>query len=202
MSDSPPERDVEWTSAGAEATFKHLGRVWVLGDRIAEMPADAAGEGDDDLARAMHRATAAVTEMTEGFAFNKAIAKLYEFTNTLSKSKASAPMQKQAARVLVQLMAPMTPHLAEELWHRLGGDGLVTEAAWPKADPAMLVDDTITLPVQLNGKRRAEITVAADASKEEVEKLALADEAVQRALDGATPKKVIVVPGRIVNVVV
>lgn len=201
MSDSPPERDVEWTSAGAEATFKHLGRVWALGDRIANLPADAPGSDDDALARAMHRSIAEVTAMTEGFSFNKAIAKLYEFTNILSKSKASARMQKEAARTLAQLMAPMTPHLAEELWHRLGGDGLVTEAAWPVADPAMLVDDTITLPVQLNGKRRAEITVAADASKEEVEKFALADEAVLRALNGVTPKKVIVVPGRIVNVV-
>jgi len=205
MSDSPPERDVEWTSAGAEATFKHLGRVWVLGERIAAMPADAPGNdaGDDtDLARALHRAVDDVTTMIEGFAFNKAIAKLYEFTNILSKSKASARMQKESARVLAQLMAPMTPHLAEELWHHLGGDGLVTEAPWPKADPAMLVDDTVTLPVQINGKRKAEITVAADAGKEEVEKLALADEAVVRALGGVTPKKVIVVPGRIVNVVV
>ena len=100
--------------------------------------------------------------------------------------------------MLAQLMAPMTPHLAEELWHRLGGDGLVTEAEWPKADPALLVDDTVTLPVQINGKRKAQILVAADASKEEVEKLALADHSVQRALGGATPKKVIVVPGRIV----
>ncbi|MCB1407472.1 MAG: leucine--tRNA ligase, partial [Rhodobacteraceae bacterium] len=200
MSDSPPERDVEWTSAGAEATFKHLGRVWALGERIAGMPADAPGD-DADLARAMHRAIADVTTMIDGFAFNKAIAKLYEFTNTLAKSSASARMQKDAARVLAQLMAPMVPHLAEDLWHRLGGDGLVTQAEWPKADPAMLVDDTIVLPVQINGKRKAEITVAADASKEEVEKLALGDEAVQRALGGASPKKVIVVPGRIVNVV-
>ncbi|MCB1397624.1 MAG: class I tRNA ligase family protein, partial [Rhodobacteraceae bacterium] len=137
----------------------------------------------------------------EGFAFNKAIAKLYELTNTLSRTKASAAAQKQAARVLAQLMAPMTPHLAEELWHMLGGDGLVTEAPWPKADPALLVDDTVTLPVQFNGKKKAEITVPADASKEEVEKRALADEAVQRVLAGAMPKKVIVVPGRIVNVV-
>jgi len=205
MSDSPPERDVEWTSAGAEATFKHLGRVWVLGEKIAAMPADAPAKGagdDSDLTRAMHRAIDDVTTMIEGFAFNKAIAKLYEFTNILSKSKASARMQKEAARVLAQLMAPMTPHIAEELWHHLGGDGLATEAAWPKADPAFLVDESVTLPVQINGKRRAEITVAADASKEEVEKLALADEAVQRALAGASPKKVIVVPGRIVNVVV
>jgi len=201
MSDSPPERDVEWTSAGAEAAWKHLGRVFVMGERIADMPADQAGD-DADLDRAMHRAIDDVTRMIEGFAFNKAIAKLYEFSNALSKSKASAVMQKQAGRVLARLMAPMTPHMAEELWHRLGGDGLVTEAAWPIADPALLVDDTVILPVQINGKRKAEITVAADASKEEVEKLALADHSVQRALGGASPKKVIVVPGRIVNVVV
>ncbi|WP_323022509.1 class I tRNA ligase family protein, partial [Pararhodobacter sp.] len=202
MSDSPPERDVEWTAAGAEATHKHLGRVWSLGERIAAMEAAAPGEGDDDLLRATHRAIDDVTRMIEGFAFNKAIAKLYEFTNTLSRSKASGAVQKQAARVLAQLMSPMTPHLAEDLWHRLGGAGLVMLAPWPKADPALLVDDMVTLAVQFNGKRRTEITVPKDASKEEVEKAALADEAVIRGLAGATPKKVIVVPGRIVNVVV
>ena len=205
LSDSPPERDVEWTSAGAEAAWKHLGRVYAMGDRIADMPADQVAEqpgADADLDRAMHRAIDDVTRMIDGFAFNKAIAKLYEFSTIVSKTKASASTQKQAGRVLAQLMAPMTPHLAEELWHRLGGDGLVTEAEWPKADPALLVDDTVTLPVQINGKRKAQILVAADASKEEVEKLALADHSVQRALGGATPKKVIVVPGRIVNVVV
>ena len=202
MSDSPPERDVEWTAAGAEAAYKHLGRVWTLGEKIAAMDPGTAGEGDEDLKRAMHRAIDDVTQTIEGFAFNKAIAKLYEFTNTLSRTKASGAVQKEAARVLAQLMAPMTPHLAEHLWHRLGGAGLVTLAEWPKADPAMLVDESITLPVQFNGKRKAEITVPADASKEEVEKAALADEAVIRVLAGATPKKVIVVPGRIVNVVV
>lgn len=201
MSDSPPERDVEWTSAGAEATHKHLARVWALSERIAGMP-DTPGTGDDDLLRAMHRAIDDVTRMTEGFAFNKAIAKLYEFTNTLSKSSAGAAVQKAAVKVLAQLMAPMTPHLAEDIWARHGGEGLVTEAPWPKADPALLVSDTVTLPIQINGKRKAEITVAADASKEEVEKIALADDAVLKALAGASPRKVIVVPGRIVNVVV
>ena len=202
MSDSPPERDVEWTAAGAEATHKHLARVWLLCDRIGTIPADATGEGDTDLLRAMHRAIADVTQMIEGFAFNKAIAKLYEFTNILSRSTASASTQKMAMRVLAQLMAPMTPHLAEDIWHHQGGAGLVTLAPWPKADPAMLVDDTVTLAVQFNGKRRTEIIVPAGASKEEVEKAALADEAVIRGLAGATPKKVIVVPGRIVNVVI
>ena len=202
MSDSPPERDVEWTSSGAEATFKHLNRVWTLCDKIGALPVDQPGDGDADLARAMHRAIAEVTGMIEGFAFNKAIAKLYEFSNVLSKSLASAAAQKQAMRVLAQLMAPMVPHIAEDIWHRMGGAGLVALAPWPKADPAMLVSDTVTLAVQFNGKRRTEITVPANASKEEVEKIALADEAVIRGLDGAKPKKIIVVPGRIVNVVV
>ena len=206
MSDSPPERDVEWTSAGAEAAYKHLSRVWALCDRIGAMPADAPtdapGEGDADLIRAMHRAVDDVTRMIEGFAFNKAIAKLYEFSNTLSRSKASARVQKQAIRVLAQLMAPMTPHLAEDIWAHQGGEGLVAEAPWPKADPAMLIEDELVLPIQINGKRKAEITVPAAASKEEVEKIALSDDAVLRALGGATPKKIIVVPGRIVNVVI
>ncbi len=202
MSDSPPERDVEWTAAGAEATNKHLGRVWLLCDRIAALPADHPGEGDLDLMRALHRAIADVTQAIEGFAFNKAIAKLYEFTNTLSRTKASGAAQKTAMRTLAQLMAPMVPHLAEDIWHHQGGAGLVTLAPWPKADPALLVEETVTLAVQFNGKRRTEITVPAGASNAEVEKAALADEAVIRGLAGATPRKIIVVPGRIVNVVV
>jgi leucyl-tRNA synthetase len=201
MSDSPPERDVEWTSAGAEATFKHLARVWALARRIADMAPDARGEGDIDLLRATHRVIDDVTRMIEGFAFNKAIARLYDLSNTLSRSRASGAAQREAARILAQLMAPMTPHLAEEMWHMLGCAGLVAQAPWPKADPALLVRDTLLLPVQINGKKRAEVTVAADADATEVERIALADEAVLRALSGAVPKKVIVVPGRIVNVV-
>jgi leucyl-tRNA synthetase len=103
---------------------------------------------------------------------------------------------------LAQLMSPMTPHVAEDIWAHQGGEGLIAEAPWPIADEAMLVEDTVTLPIQINGKRRSEITVAKDAAKEEVEKTALADDAVVKALDGGSPKKVIVVPGRIVNVVV
>jgi leucyl-tRNA synthetase len=149
----------------------------------------------------MHKTIKAVTDGIEGFAFNTSIAKLYGFTNTLAKSKAGAETRKQAMRVMAQLMAPMTPHLAEEVWSMLGGEGLVAEADWPVADEAMLVEDTVTLPIQVNGKRRDEITVAKDMGKDEVEKLALETAGVKRALDGAAPKKVIVVPGRIVNVV-
>ncbi|MBY6154788.1 leucine--tRNA ligase [Vannielia litorea] len=200
LSDSPPERDVEWTASGAEAANRHLARVWRMADEIAASDSPANDE-DSALQKALHRTIADVTEGVESFAFNTSIAKLYAFTNTLSKSKAGGAAKKEAMATMAQLMAPMTPHLAEELWHMLGREGLITEAAWPKADPALLVEDTVTLPIQVNGKRRAEISVPKDMEKAEVEKLALAEEAVQRALDGAAPKKVIVVPGRIVNVV-
>jgi len=202
MSDSPPERDVEWTASGAEAAFKHLNRVWLLSDRIATLPDDKPGRGDEDLLRATHRAIAEVTRTIEGFAFNKAIARLYELANTIQKSDASRAVQKRAVMVLAQLMAPMTPHLAEDIWARHGGRGLVAQAAWPRADPAMLVDDHVTLPIQINGKRRAEISVPKEMPVSEVEKIVLADEAVQKVLAGASPKKLIVVPGRIVNVVI
>jgi len=202
MSDSPPERDVEWTSSGAEATFKHLSRVWALSVRVAEMPLDHRGEGDADLLHATHRAIAEVTAGIEGFAFNKAIAKLYEFTNAIGRASASTLAMKDALRVLAQLMQPMTPHLAEEVWAAQGGVGLVAQAAWPKADPALLEDDTVILPIQINGKRRAEISVPKAMPASEVEKLALANEDVLRFLAGQPIKKLIVVPGRIINVVV
>ncbi len=201
LSDSPPERDVEWTASGAEATWKHLARVYRIVFDIAEM-AEGKGEGDDDLLRAMHKTIDEVTKGVESFGFNAAIAKLYAFTNTLQKSNAGGTAKKAAASALAQLMSPMTPHLSEEMWAILGGKGLVTAAKWPVADPAMLIDDTVTLPIQVNGKRRGEIVVPKDLPKEEVEKLVLADQAVIRALDGAAPKKIIVVPGRIVNLVI
>ncbi|MBZ0124169.1 MAG: class I tRNA ligase family protein, partial [Roseovarius sp.] len=202
LSDSPPERDVEWTAAGAEAAHKHLSRVYRLVCEIAQGSDAGTPEADEALSREMHKTVHEVSGGVESFGFNAAIAKLYAFTNTLTKSTAGAAAKRQAATALVQLMAPMTPHLSEELWSRLGHEGLVATAPWPVADPAMLASDTITLPVQVNGKRRAEISVPRDMDKAEVEKAALANDAVIRSLDGAQPRKVIVVPGRIVNVVV
>jgi leucyl-tRNA synthetase len=202
LSDSPPERDVEWTASGAEAASKHLARVWNISDRISAMDTTAPGQDDDDLLRAMHRTIHDVTMGIESFGFNAAIAKLYGFTAALQKSNASHGAQREAVMTLAQLMAPMTPHLAEDIWAHQGGDGLVTIAPWPVVDENMLKADTVTLPIQINGKRRGELVVDADLDKSEVEKLALAHQAVQKALDGGTPKKVIVVPGRIVNVVV
>ncbi|SLN69083.1 Leucine--tRNA ligase [Roseovarius litorisediminis] len=203
LSDSPPERDVEWTASGAEATFKHLARVYrIVSEIIADTSEAAQPEADEDLLREMHKAIHDVTVGIESFGFNASIARLYAFTNTLSKSTAGAGAKRQAATALAQLMSPMTPHLAEELWQLLGGTGLIANAPWPQADEAMLVDDTITLPIQINGKRRTEISVPKDMPKSEVEKIALGTDAVVKALDGAQPKKIIVVPGRIVNVVI
>ena len=202
LSDSPPERDVEWTASGAEAAHKHLSRVYRIAAEALAADTKGASDADTQLLREMHKTIHEVSGGVESFGFNAAIAKLYAFTNTLSKSAAGSDAKRLAVKTLAQLMAPMTPHLSEEIWSMLSEDGLVAMAPWPQADPAMLVEDTITLPVQVNGKRRAEINVDKDLSKDEVEKIALAEEAVQRALNGAQPKKVIVVPGRIVNVVV
>ena len=201
LSDSPPERDVEWTASGAEGAFRHLSRVWRIAQDIARADRPA-NDQDAALDRATARAIQDVTEGLDGFGFNKSVAKLYEFTNAITKSDAGAEARRRAMRVLAQLMAPMTPHLAEEIWHMLGGDGFVMRAAWPELDPALLVDDTVTLPIQINGKRKSEVTIARDADRAAIEAQVMQDAAVVKALDGGTPKKLIVVPGRIVNVVV
>ena len=202
MSDSPPERDVEWTASGAEATYKHLSRVWGICDRIGQMPEAHKGEGDEELARAVARAIDEVTRAIDTFAFNKAIAALYGLTNTISRANASTPAMKDAIRTLAKLMSPMTPHIAESIWTYQGGAGLCAQSPWPKADPALLIDDTVILPIQINGKRRAEISVPKDMALAEVEKIALANDDVVKFLAGQPVKKIIVVPGRIINVVV
>ena len=202
MSDSPPERDVEWTSAGAEATHRHLARVWSLSERVAAMPADHAGTDDPAVQRAIALAIRDVTAGIEGFAFNKAIASLHAFANALLHADASTGVMREGMRTLAQLMAPMAPHLAESIWAAHSGAGLCAAAPWPEADAALLRDDEVTIPIQINGKRRAEIRVPRDLAPEEVERQAMADADVIRFLAGRPARKVIVVPGRIVNVVV
>ncbi|MDC1230673.1 leucine--tRNA ligase [Octadecabacter sp.] len=201
LSDSPPERDVEWTASGAEAAHKHLSRVHRIACEIAETTAPA-NDQDNALLRDMHKAIHDVTQGVESFGFNASIAKLYGFTGAISKSKAGSDTKRLAMKTLAQLMSPMTPHLAEDIWAMLDGEGLIANARWPIADEAMMVEDTVTMPIQINGKRRSELAVPKDMPKDEVEKLALADNAVVKALDGGTPKKLIVVPGRIINVVI
>jgi len=206
LSDSPPERDVEWTSAGAEAAHRHLARVWTLSQKISQLDPEHSGDAvkdhDKELLQAMHKTIFDVTQGFESFGFNAAISKLYAFENTLSKSKASQTVKRQAMTTLAQLMSPVTPHIAEEIWAMQGEKGLIIQAPWPQADDVYLISDIITLPIQINGKRRTEIDVAKNASTHEIEQIALSTQTVKSALGDALPKTVIVVPGRIVNVVI
>jgi len=201
LSDSPPERDVEWTNSGAEAANKHLLRVYRIINEIIknDIPSNT---NDQILLREMHKTTHDVTQAIESFGFNAAIARLYSFTNSLAKSKAGTKAKLEAAKTLAVLMSPMTPHLSEEIWEKLGQKKLVAQQPWPTVDEKFLSDDNITMPIQVNGKRRGQIEVQKDLKISEIEKLALEVEAVQRALNGIVPKKIIVVPGRIVNVVI
>ena len=201
LSDSPPERDVEWTAAGAEAAHRHLARIHRMAAELGGDP-NPSTEIDGDLARVMHRTIHDVTMGIESFGFNTAIAKLYAFTGAIAKAKPRTATRHEAIRTLAHLMSPFTPHLSEEIWEMLGEEGLLVNEAWPEADPDMLIDRTVTLPIQVNGKRRSEVTVAKDLRKDEIERLVLADQAVIRALNGGVPRKLVVVPGRIVNVVV
>ena len=202
LSDSPPERDVEWTEAGAEGAARHLQRVWRLVTEAKLGDASVAATGASDLRKTTHRAIRAVTDDIAAFRFNKAVAQIYGLTNAVAGDKGGDPAAlREAVETLILLMAPMTPHLAEEAWAALGHDRMVVETPWPEADPALLKDDRITMPVQVNGKKRAEIQIDADADKTVVEEAALAEDAIQKLLAGGSPKKVIVVPGRIVNVV-
>ncbi|CAO4169572.1 leucine--tRNA ligase [Methylorubrum aminovorans] len=204
LSDSPPERDVIWTEEGVQGAARFVQRVWRLVHGAAAANEQGAS-GDTALRKSAHKALAAVGEDIERLRFNRCVAHIYTLANALDeglRGGASGAAAGEAARILVQLIAPMMPHLAEECWRVLGGTGLVAEAAWPQADQALLVEDEITLPVQINGKKRADVTVPRDADAKAVEAATLALEPVQRALEGRPPKKVIVVPGRIVNLVV
>jgi len=213
LSDSPPDRDVEWSDRGAEGAHRFVQRIWrvVTGAAASIAPGDATGAGEESLAmrKAAHKALKAVGEDFEKLGFNRAIARVHELVNqiapTVEKAAAGSDADKAAAHealsILVQLIAPVMPHLAEECWQTLGYETMVAETAWPVFDPALVTEDTVTLPVQINGKRRGEITVAKDADKDSVEQSALAADFVIHHLGDASPKKVIVVPNRIVNIV-
>jgi leucyl-tRNA synthetase len=195
LSDSPPERDLEWSEAGIEGASRFVQRVW----RLASDNATATGE-DKALKRKLHRTIAAVGEAIDGLQFNKAVAQLYELVSAIEKAKPSAT-RSEAIRVLVLLVAPMAPHLAEECWALLGAEGMVAHASWPAFDPALLVDEQVTLAVQVNGKLRDTLTAPRGLDRAAAEALALASDKVQRQLGGAIPRKVIVVPDRLVNIV-
>ena len=209
MSDSPPERDVQWTNSGVEGSWRFTHRLW---NEFDSQPAGDFAHDDGDeaaltLRKAAHKLIGFVTDSIEGFRFNSGVARLYEFLNALKAAPAEGASdavlaaRAEALNILARLVAPFTPHLAEEAWARIGGEGMVVDAPWPKADPALAADDERVLPIQINGKRRGEIKVKAGAPEDEVQKIALADPNVLAHLEGVTVRKVIVVKDRIVNIV-
>ncbi len=207
LSDTPPERDIEWTDAGAEGCWRFVQRVWRLAGEAENLaPIGAAPNPADDTSRSLrqaaHKAIAAVTDDLAQLRFNRAVAQLYMLSNAIADGAAADPAtRREAVEALVLLSAPMMPHLAEECWQALGHKTLAAETPWPKHDASLLKSDTVTLAVQVNGKRRGEVVVPVGADNKTVESAALAEEGVVRALAGAAPKKVIVVPNRIVNIV-
>jgi len=214
LSDSPPERDLEWSTSGIEGAWRFTQRVWRLITGLEDVMTSAgaaAPDGFADSVRALrsatHKTVAGVTKAIDAFHFNAAVAQIYEFVNTLSGFKdkdaeGASWALREASESLIMLIGPMLPHLSEELWQRLGHEKMVADSPWPKADPALCEDDSVTIAVQVQGKLKDTIDLPKDMDKAEVEARALALEKVQRAIDGKAVRKVIVVPNRIVNVVI
>src|SRR5690606_19213111 len=214
LSDSPPERDVEWTDEGAAGAHRFLQRVWRLvaeaAPAIESITPQPAREGSAAaISKAAHKALKAVGEDIERLAFNRAIARIHELANELQAPFSSLDgadagtraAAREAVEILIHLIAPFMPHLADECWARIGGNSLVAASRWPDYDPELVVDNLIVLPVQINGKKRGDLTIAREADQAQVEKAVLGLDFVQKAPNGAAPRKVIVVPQRIVNVV-
>jgi leucyl-tRNA synthetase len=195
LSDSPPERDLEWSIGGIEGAARFVQRVW----RLATSPAVSEGS-DAALTRKLHRAIAAVGAAVDGLQFNKAVAALYELVSATEKAKPSAD-RSAAIRALVVLIAPMAPHLAEEAWAALGEEGIVVDQPWPTFDPALLVDEEVTIAVQVNGKLRHTLNAPRGMARDDLQAMALGADKIAALLGDTAPKKVIVVPDRLVNIV-
>ena len=226
LSDSPPERDVEWTEAGAEGANRFVQRVWRLVVEISQHVNPNSQQSDNKepetfsenamaLRKSSHKTLKAVADHIEALHFNRAIAQIYEFTNHISthfnhsKKESDQSLNwslKEALSLLIHMINPMMPHLAQECWIRRAGgvetSVFLAQMPWPDVNKSLLVEELMTIAVQVNGKRRAELTLASDASKQDIEKAALQIESVQRVMDGKDIRKIIVVPGRIVNIVV
>jgi leucyl-tRNA synthetase len=209
LSDSPPERDLEWTESGVDGAFRYVKKLVRMVEEpgfelSATAPATFSAKAES-ARRSVHKTIQGVTGDLERFAFNVAVAKLRELTNELStldgKTEGEGFVYREGMENIAKLLQPMLPHLAHEMWERLGHKTLLCDEPWPKADPALVQDSSVTIAVQVNGKLRATIQLPRGASKQDAEKAALAIEGVQRALAGNAPKKVIVVPDKIVNVV-
>jgi leucyl-tRNA synthetase len=209
VSDSPPERDLQWSENGIDGAWRFTNRVYrLVMETWPQVSADAGNipadldDASQKLRQTTHKTIAGVGADIEALHFNKAIARLYEFVTAQQDGASCAlSVRAEALQTLVQLIAPMMPHLAEELWHMMGHETLVANAAWPKADPALLIDDRVTVAIQVNGKLRDTLELAKGLPQDAARETALASEKVQRAIHGLTIRKVIVVPDRIVNIV-
>ncbi len=215
LSDSPPDRDLEWTEAGVEGAWRYLNRMWRLiqsaldevgSDSASDTPPAGMSKAATALRRRVHQTIDGVSRDIERFHFNRAVARVRELSNHISEFEAKNAGDRwalgEAVRSLTQLLGPMTPHFAEEVWSLQGGEGLLVNAPWPTADPALLQDELVTIAVQVNGKMRGKIQMPRDAANEDVQAAAFAENNVAKAMGGSEAKKVIVVPNRIVNVVV
>ncbi len=203
LSDSPPERDLAWSDAGIEGAARFVQRVW----RLASEPRPIIGIGigigrgeDLKLARIVHRCIAAITADLDRLQFNKAVARLYELVSAIERAEPST-IRDDAIPTLLRLIAPMTPHLAEEAWATLGQPGMIIDAGWPLADPLLLLDDMVTIAIQINGKLKDSFEAAKGADRAAIEAAVLMRDKVVRALAGKAPQKIIVVPDRLVNLV-
>ncbi|MBM3565634.1 MAG: class I tRNA ligase family protein, partial [Alphaproteobacteria bacterium] len=212
LSDSPPDRDLEWTDAGIEGAWRYLNRLWRMVDepRVAPAAAGAArpalGPTAEKLHRMAHKTVAAVSQDLDIFHFNKAVARIRELTNAaeeLPPSEAGAAwVMREAADAVVRLVGPMMPHLAEEMWRRMGHETLLADAPWPEADPRLLIEETVEIAVQVNGKLRGTVELPKDCGQTVAEQAAMALEGVIKAMAGKPARKIILVPNRIINVVV
>ncbi|HRQ61309.1 MAG TPA: class I tRNA ligase family protein, partial [Alphaproteobacteria bacterium] len=198
LSDSPPERDLEWTESGIEGAWRYINKLHIMaGDTLAQ----TSTQRDESLTRLTHKTIIAVSEDIEAFRMNKAVARIREFSNAIEKSLKDGADVREPIQTLIQLISPMIPHLAEELWSMMGHKTLLANAPWPKADASLLTEGSVTIGVQVNGKMRATITLAPNASEEDAKTAALGQDNVQKAMEGLKLRKFIYVPGKIVNVV-
>jgi leucyl-tRNA synthetase len=212
LSDSPPERDVEWSESGVEGSWRFVQKVWAAFDALPDTApgpydtAEMAAGSALDLRRAAHRAIASITSAIDGYRFNSAIAYVHEFVGHIRRAESDDSASMIAARaealsILARVMQPFTPHLSDEAWARIGGDGFCAQAPWPIADPALLVETTVTMPVQVNGKKRGELVLEKGTPRDQIEALALACLEAAPFLNGVSIAKIIVVPDRIINIV-
>lgn len=213
LSDSPPERDIEWTESGIEGAWRYVNKLYksVTGALESLPPAgtpapDNFSDAAMDLRRKAHQTAAGVAADIEAFLMNKAVAKVRELSNAIEGFKPSNDADlwalREAIEFLVQCMNPVIPHLAEELWQMIGHNTMLVDTSWPQADKTLMQADTVQIAVQVNGKLRATITLPKDADREKAQETALADPSVQKFTAGKEIRKIIVVPNRIVNVVV